>query len=349
MIGYGTKLARLLRHTFATCLLVLKWKLRCPARRWRCWVGTIAPQEARFYVSPGAVQRTEVYEAQKHSKGASANLMIPFQGYKLIYAMLLADHGKLETAFKYVTSMLAVIKAVTATMKPGTSMYLEGMKNQLTVLDDRLRQHLGQDRVASVAASTGRGGGRKQGGKWGLGSALSIMGKIVNRVVEGTDSAPLHLRVLARRRPADCTRTRPLRPWPAATRVPHQLLPRLRRLHQHTRNSTFSRPRRPARTDLHRCRSTLTATLLHLRRREALPDPRTGTTELLLQRRQRDRTRGQEATPSLRQGRSPATGDLVLSSSSSRRRARSLEMGGLLRRGRTPTAARLHTAMVRCR
>ncbi|GMF38180.1 unnamed protein product [Phytophthora fragariaefolia] len=148
------------------------------------------PKEARFYVSPGAVQRTEIYEwAHKHSKGASANLMIPFQGYKLIYAMLLADHGKLDTAFKYVTSMLAVIKAMTATMKPGTSMYLEGMKNQLTVLDDRLRQHLGQDRVASVAASTSRGGGRKQGGKWGLGSALSIMGKIVNRVVEGNDSA----------------------------------------------------------------------------------------------------------------------------------------------------------------
>jgi hypothetical protein len=147
-----------------------------------------APKEARFYVSPGAVQRTEVYEwAQKQSK-SPANLMIPFQGYKLIYAMLLADHGKLETAFKYVTSMLTVIKAVTATMKPGTSMYLEGMKNQLTVLDDRLRQHLGQDRVASVAASTSRGGGRKQG-KWGLGSALSIMGKIVNRVVEGSDSA----------------------------------------------------------------------------------------------------------------------------------------------------------------
>lgn len=147
------------------------------------------PDEARFYVSPGAVQRTEIYEwAQKQSKGSSANLMIPFQGYKLIYAMLLADHGKLEIAFKYVTSMLTVIKAVTATMKPGTSMYLEGMKNQLTVLDDRLRQHLGQDRVASVAASTQRGGGRKQG-KWGLGSALSMMGKIVNRVVEGNDSS----------------------------------------------------------------------------------------------------------------------------------------------------------------
>ncbi|CAH0493435.1 unnamed protein product [Peronospora farinosa] len=147
------------------------------------------PAEARFYVSPGAVQRTEIYEwARKHAKGASANLMIPFQGYKLIYAMLLADHGKLDTAFKYVTSMLAVIKAVTAMMKPGTSMYLDGLKNQLTVLDDRLRQHLGHDRVASVAAATSRGSGRKQGGKWGLGSALSMMGKIVNRVVEGNES-----------------------------------------------------------------------------------------------------------------------------------------------------------------
>ncbi|CAH0520677.1 unnamed protein product [Peronospora belbahrii] len=146
------------------------------------------PAEARSYVSPAAVQRTEIYEwAQKHAKGASANLMIPFQGYKLIYAMLLADHGKLDTAFKYVTSMLAVIKAVTATMKPGTSMYLDGMKNQLTVLDDRLRQHLGQDRVASAAA-TSRDGSLKQGGKWGLGSALSIMGKIVTRVVEGNEA-----------------------------------------------------------------------------------------------------------------------------------------------------------------
>ncbi|RLN37569.1 hypothetical protein BBJ28_00005692 [Nothophytophthora sp. Chile5] len=148
------------------------------------------PKEARFYVSPAAVQRTEVYEwVQKHAKGPSTNLMIPFQGYKLIYAMLLADHGKLETAFKYVTSMLTVIKAVMATMKPGTSMYLEGMKNQLTVLDDRLRQHLGQDRVASVAASTSRSSGRKLSGKWGLGSALSMVGKIVNRVVEGNDAS----------------------------------------------------------------------------------------------------------------------------------------------------------------
>ncbi|TDH68162.1 hypothetical protein CCR75_008986 [Bremia lactucae] len=147
------------------------------------------PTEARFYVSPGAVQRTEMYEwSQKLSKDAADNVMIPFQGYKLIYAMMLADLGKLEIAFKYVTSMLILIKAVTATTKPGTSMYLEGMKNQLTVLDDRLRQHLGQDRVALVAASTSRESDRKQG-KWGLGSALSIMGKIVNRVVEGNDSS----------------------------------------------------------------------------------------------------------------------------------------------------------------
>lgn len=62
-------------------------------------------------------------------------------------------------------------------------MYLEGMQNQLTVLDDRLRQHLGQDRVQSVSTSSNG----KQG-KWGLGSALSIMGKIVNRVVEGSDA-----------------------------------------------------------------------------------------------------------------------------------------------------------------
>ncbi|CAI5730882.1 unnamed protein product [Hyaloperonospora brassicae] len=148
-----------------------------------------SPAEARFYVSPGTLQCTEIYEwAQKQAKGASANVMVPFQGYKIIYAMLLADHGKLDTAFKYVTSMLTVIKGMTATMKPGTSVYLEGMKNQLIVLDDRLRQHLGQGRVASVAASISRSGGSKQAGKWGLGSALSMMGKIVNRVVEGPES-----------------------------------------------------------------------------------------------------------------------------------------------------------------
>lgn len=143
------------------------------------------PKEARFYVSSSAVQRTEIYEwIQKRSSGSTTN-MIPFQGYKLIYAMILADHGKLETSFKYVSSMLSVIKAVTANMKPGTSMYLEGMQNQLTVLDDRLRQHLGQHRVNSVASSSNT---NKQG-KWGFGSALSIMGKIVNRVVEGSDGS----------------------------------------------------------------------------------------------------------------------------------------------------------------
>lgn len=141
------------------------------------------PNEARFYVSASAVQRTEIYEWIQKKASSNANAMIPFQGYKLIYAMILADHGKLETSFKYVNSMLNVIKAVTANMKPGTSMYLEGMQNQLTVLDDRLRQHLGQDRVESVATSSNG----KQG-KWGLGSALSIMGKIVNRVVEGSDA-----------------------------------------------------------------------------------------------------------------------------------------------------------------
>jgi hypothetical protein len=142
-----------------------------------------SPHQARFYVSPTAVQTTEIYEWIQ--KKANANsLMIPFQGYKLIYAMILSDFGKLETAFKYVDSMLTIIKAITATMQPGTSMYLEGMQNQLTVLDDRLRQHLGQARVDSVAASSDKSG------KWGLGSALSIMGKIVNRVVEGTDATP---------------------------------------------------------------------------------------------------------------------------------------------------------------
>lgn len=142
-----------------------------------------APEEARFYVSPSAVQRTEIYEWVHKKVNPAATNLIPFQGYKLIYAMILADHGKLETAFKYVNSMLTVIRSIMATMKPGASMYLEGMQNQLVVLDDRLRQHLGQDRADSVAAAASA----KQG-KWGLGSALSIMGKIVNRVVEGNDA-----------------------------------------------------------------------------------------------------------------------------------------------------------------
>lgn len=143
------------------------------------------PEEARYYVSPAAVQRTEIYEYVQRKVNPSATNMIPFQGYKLIYAMTLADHGKLETSFKYVNAMLSMIRAITATMKPGTSMYLEGMQNQLVVLDDRLRQHLGAVRADSVAAAASA----KQG-KWGLGSALSIMGKIVTRVVEGNDAPP---------------------------------------------------------------------------------------------------------------------------------------------------------------
>nr|CCA13964.1 COPII coat assembly protein SEC16 putative [Albugo laibachii Nc14] len=137
--------------------------------------------EARFYVSPNAVQRTEIYEWIHKRANPGVNL-IPFQGYKLIHAMILADHGEVETSLRYVTSMLEIVRGVTANMKPGTSMYLEGMQNQLVVLDDRLRQHLGRDRAESLTSVAG-----KPGGKWGLGSALSIVGKIVNRVVEGTD------------------------------------------------------------------------------------------------------------------------------------------------------------------
>lgn len=149
------------------------------------------PAASRFYVSAAAVQRTEMYEwiqrrASGNSSAAITATLLPFQGYKLIHAMVLADHGKLETAFRYVSTMLAGIRAITATMKPGTSMYLEGMQNQLTVLDDRLRQHLGQARVASVAAAAASAAGKQ--GKWGLGSMLRKMGNVVNSIVEGNDA-----------------------------------------------------------------------------------------------------------------------------------------------------------------
>ena len=130
-----------------TCYLIGKVPVEAPANTSRMsLIGANHrdPTEARCYVSPYAVQLTEIYEWVKLVCQQS-NPMIPFQGYKLIYAMQLADYGEIDRAFQYVQSVSAILQNVDS-----SSPYVSSLKTQLMVFEDRLRHHMGPARVAQA-------------------------------------------------------------------------------------------------------------------------------------------------------------------------------------------------------
>ncbi|WZZ87502.1 hypothetical protein YC2023_116081 [Brassica napus] len=62
-----------------------------------CLVGADHWKYPRTYASPEAIQRTELYEYSK-TLGNSQYILLPFQPYKIIYAHMLAEVGKLSAA-----------------------------------------------------------------------------------------------------------------------------------------------------------------------------------------------------------------------------------------------------------
>ncbi|KAG5059738.1 hypothetical protein JHK85_000783 [Glycine max] len=70
------------------------------ANHWKC---------PRTYASPEAIQRTELYEYSK-VVGNSQFTLHPFQPYKLIYAFMLAEVGKVSDSLKYCQALLKSLK-----------------------------------------------------------------------------------------------------------------------------------------------------------------------------------------------------------------------------------------------
>ncbi|CAE6213854.1 unnamed protein product [Arabidopsis arenosa] len=98
-----------------------------------CLVGADHWKYPRTYASPEAIQRTELYEYSK-TLGNSQYTLLPFQPYKVIYAHMLAEVGKLSTALKY-------CQAVLKCLKTGRSPEVEMWKQFVSSLEERIRIH----------------------------------------------------------------------------------------------------------------------------------------------------------------------------------------------------------------
>nr|GEY08039.1 protein transport protein SEC16B homolog isoform X1 [Tanacetum cinerariifolium] len=98
-----------------------------------CLIGTDHWKHPRTYASPEAIQRTEVYEYSK-MLGNSQFTLLPFQPYKLIYAHMLAEVGRVSDSLKY-------CQVVTKSLKTGRVPEVETWRQLVTSLEDRIKTH----------------------------------------------------------------------------------------------------------------------------------------------------------------------------------------------------------------
>ncbi|GAB2274173.1 hypothetical protein Dimus_008941 [Dionaea muscipula] len=98
-----------------------------------CLIGSDHWNFQRTYASPEAIQRTELFEYSK-VMGNSQFVLMPFQPYKLVYAYMLAEVGKVSDALKY-------CQALYKSLKTGRSPEIEALKQKVASLEDRIRTH----------------------------------------------------------------------------------------------------------------------------------------------------------------------------------------------------------------
>ncbi|XP_040365875.1 protein transport protein SEC16B homolog isoform X2 [Rosa chinensis] len=98
-----------------------------------CLIGADHWKLPRTYASPEAIQRTELYEYSK-VLGNSQFILLPFQPYKLIYAHMLAEVGRVSDSLKYCQIILKSLKTVRAPE-------VETWKQLVLSLEERIRTH----------------------------------------------------------------------------------------------------------------------------------------------------------------------------------------------------------------
>lgn len=98
-----------------------------------CLIGADHWKHPRTYASPEAIQRTEVYEYAK-LLGNSQFTLLPFQPYKLLYAHMLAEVGRVSDALKYCQS-------VSRSLKTGRAPEVETWRQLVASLEDRIKTH----------------------------------------------------------------------------------------------------------------------------------------------------------------------------------------------------------------
>ncbi|XWS61994.1 hypothetical protein CRYUN_Cryun07bG0172800 [Craigia yunnanensis] len=108
-----------------------------------CLIGADHWKFPRTYASPEAIQRTELYEYSK-VLGNSQFILLPFQPYKLIYAHMLAEVGKVSDSLKY-------CQAVLKSLKTGRAPEVETWKQLVLSLEDSIRIHQQGGYAANLA------------------------------------------------------------------------------------------------------------------------------------------------------------------------------------------------------
>ncbi|XP_073287925.1 protein transport protein SEC16B homolog [Primulina huaijiensis] len=98
-----------------------------------CLVGADHWKFPRTYASPEAIQRTEVYEYSK-TIGNSQFVLLPFQPYKLVYAYMLAEVGRISDALKY-------CQVVLKSLKTGRNPEVETLRQLVSSLEERIKAH----------------------------------------------------------------------------------------------------------------------------------------------------------------------------------------------------------------
>ncbi|KAK1325360.1 hypothetical protein QJS10_CPA01g02765 [Acorus calamus] len=109
-----------------------------------CLIGADHVRYPRTYASPAAIQRTELYEYSK-VLGNSQYALQPFQPYKLIYAYMLAEVGKLSDSLRYCQSILKSLKNFSRSPE------IEPLKQLSLALEERLRTHQQGDYSTNLA------------------------------------------------------------------------------------------------------------------------------------------------------------------------------------------------------
>ncbi|XP_010258928.1 PREDICTED: protein transport protein SEC16B homolog [Nelumbo nucifera] len=98
-----------------------------------CLIGADHWNFPRTYASPEAIQRTELYEYSK-VLGNSQSVLLPFQPYKLIYAHMLAEVGKVSDALKY-------CQAILKSLKTGRAPEVDSWRQLVSSLEERIKTH----------------------------------------------------------------------------------------------------------------------------------------------------------------------------------------------------------------
>ncbi|CAN6242694.1 unnamed protein product [Urochloa humidicola] len=136
-----------------------------------CLIGADHLKCPRTFASPEAIQRTEVYEYAK-VLGNSQYILLPFQPYKLVYAYMLAEVGKISDSLRYCQASMKVLKA------SGRAPELEAWKQLFSSLEERIRTHQQGGYGTNLAPAKL------------VGKIFTSLDKSISRMM-GTPSAPL--------------------------------------------------------------------------------------------------------------------------------------------------------------